>query len=155
VVPPKPVKVEDKPVAATPVKPPTAAKKPDPKVQGKQPEGKPADKKPDSKPQDKKPAVTAQGKTVNADKKTDPKKTGTAKDGKSTNPTPKRRRNPLPTRYEVPKGAGIGGVGGGVLPDPGFLLEPADIYQRAVNGASRMAGSMAFILCVFTVLLML
>ena len=59
---------------------------------------------------------------------------------KKANPsaTPKQKRNPIPTKYEVPSNAGIGGVGGGKLPDPGFILEPGDLFQKAENGGVCM-----------------
>lgn len=62
-----------------------------------------------------------------------------------------KNKTPPSTRYEVPKGAGIGGVGGGALPDPGFVLEPRDLFQQAENAGRRTSmasglGTISFLL---------
>lgn len=142
---PKPVKIEpsvssakqgpgDKPPATKPAQ--AAAPKPS-NTADKKPQGpaKPKEdpKKDDKKPDIKKPATDAK-KPDPANKR--PSSTSTKND--ATPPTKKSRRNPLPTKYSVPASAGIAGVGGGSLPDPGFVLEPADIYQKAENGGSSV-----------------
>lgn len=110
------------------------AKTPDPKkpAEPKKPEAKkPAEPK---NPEAKKPAEPQKGP---ASKKGDPKEDNKKPTPTKNAPSPKKR-SPLPTKYTVGNNAGIKGVGGGSLPDSGFVLEPSDIYQRAINSAHAL-----------------
>lgn len=77
------------------------------------------------------------------------------------NNLPKKKRNPVPIKYQVPTNSGIAGVGGGSLPDPGFVLEPGDLFQKAVASAessvftpnTTMLLSLQIILVLFTLML--